>query len=116
MEVKKITVKDDETLNDAMCRKGIYKRVGTELVINKNHQYFYQQQLFCSKRTACHFIVSDGHQMHTESVAFDSAFLGEIFPKLKQFYFDCVFPELVYPRILHGATRWNKDIPFPIRD
>lgn len=117
VEVKKITVKDDETLDDAMCRKGIYKRVGTELVINKKHQYFYQiqQQLYCSKRTVCHFIVSDGHQMHTESVAFDSAFWGETLPKLKQFYFDSIFPELVYPRILHGATRWNKDIPFPIR-
>ena len=105
------------TLDDAMCRKGIYKRVGTELVINKKHQYFYQiqQQLYCSKRTVCHFIVSDGHQMHTESVAFDSAFWGETLPKLKQFYFDSIFPELVYPRILHGATRWNKDIPFPIR-
>lgn len=35
VEVKKIVQKDDEILKDAVCRLGIFKKNGTELVINK---------------------------------------------------------------------------------
>ena len=115
VEVKKVELREGESLDDGMCRFGIYKKNGSELMINKNHKYYHQmqQRLFCSRRNTCHFIVSSDKGSHTESVPFDSVFWERVLPKLEQFYFDNIFPELVYPRIFHGQTRWNKDLQFP---
>lgn len=46
------------------------------------------------------------------------SFLEHVFVKRKQaaffdIYFDNIFPELVYPHILHRESRWNKDLQFP---
>jgi len=116
VEVKKIGVKDGESHNDAMCRLGIYKKKGTEeILINKNHSYYHQiqQQLFCTQSDNCHFIVASNIATHKELVAFDLLFWNEVLPKLKDFYFNNLFPELVYPRIFCNQTRWNKEIQFP---
>lgn len=115
IEVKKIVVKEGESHEDAMCRLGIYKKHGNELQINKKHTYYYQiqQQLFCTQSNNCHFLVLSNIGTHRETVPFDSSFWNEVLPKLEQFYFENIFPELVYPRILHGETRWNKDVQFP---
>ena len=114
VEVKKIVLKEGESLEDGMCRLGIYKRF-EQLVLNNNHKYYYQiqQQLFCAKRSICYFIVSSARGTHRDTVQFDSAFWENILPRLESFYFDHVFPELVYPRILTGESRWNKDLQFP---
>ena len=102
-------------MEDGMCRLGIYKRFEQQLVLNNNHKYYYQiqQQLFCAKRSICCFIVSNARGTHRDTVQFDSAFWENILPRLESFYFDYVFPELVYPRILTGESRWNKDLQFP---
>ncbi|PFX31615.1 uncharacterized protein LOC111321917 [Stylophora pistillata] len=115
VEVKKIVLKEGESLEDGMCRLGIYKRFEQQLVLNNNHKYYYQiqQQLFCAKRSICYFIVSSVRGTHRDTVQFDSAFWENIMPRLESFYFDHVFPELVYPRILTGESRWNKDLQFP---
>ena len=115
VEVKKIVLKEGESLEDGMCRLGIYKRFEQQLVLNNNHKYYYQiqQQLFCAKRSICYFIVSSARGTHRDTVQFDSAFWENILPRLESFYFDHVFPELVYPRILTGESRWNKDLQFP---
>lgn len=39
---------------------------------------------------------------HREVITFDSGFWNDILPKLESFYFNHLFPELVYPRIFHG--------------
>ena len=110
VEVKKIVLKEGESLEDGMCRLGIYKRFEQQLVLNNNHKYYYQiqQQLFCAKQSICYFIVSSARGTHRDTVQFDSAFWENILPRLESFYFDDVFPELVYPRILTGESRWNK--------
>ena len=115
VEVKKIVLKEGESLEDGMCRLGIYKRFEQQLVLNNNHKYYYQiqQQLFCAKRSICYFIVSSARGTHRDAVQFDSAFWENILPRLESFYFDHVFPELVYPRILTGESRCNKDLQFP---
>ena len=115
VEVKKIVLKEGESLEDGMCRLGIYKRFEQQLVLNNNHKYYYQtqQQLFCAKRSICYFIVSSARGTHRDTVQFDSAFWGNILPRLESFYFDHVFPELVYPTILTGESRWNKELQFP---
>ena len=44
VEVKKVVLREGESLDDGMCRLGIYKKNGSELMINKNHQYYHQMQ------------------------------------------------------------------------
>ena len=44
VEVKKIVLKEGESLNDGMSRFGIYKKNGSKLRINNNHKYYYQIQ------------------------------------------------------------------------
>ncbi|CAH3037357.1 unnamed protein product, partial [Pocillopora meandrina] len=115
VEVKNIQVKEGESHEDAMCRLGIYKKNGSAIEINKNHGYYHQiqQQLFCTQSNSCHFIVSSAISTHREVITFDSGFWNDILPKLESFYFNHLFPELVYPRIFHGEMRWNKVLEFP---
>lgn len=116
VEVKKVVSKEGEDLAETMCRLSIYKRDGDGISINKNHKYFYQvqQQLFCTNLEACHFIVCNGDEMHTDIIVFDATFWGDILCQLEVFYFQHVFPELVYPRLKYGGLRWNSnEIEFP---
>ena len=45
VEVKKVTSKDGESMEDTLCRLAIYKRMKSmndNIVLNTNHKYFYQ--------------------------------------------------------------------------
>ena len=113
VEVKKVTSKDGESKEDTLCRLAIYKRMNDNIVLNTNHKYF--SQLFCTKCTQSHFIVSNGIWLNHEVVEFDNIFWQSTLQQLEKFYFQNIFPEVVYPRVLHGHTRWNKDIDFPLK-
>ena len=69
------------------------KKNGSELMINKNHRYYYQMQqlLFRSRRNPCHFIVSSEKRSHIQSVPFDNVFWESVLPKREQFYFDVIY-------------------------
>lgn len=110
IEVKKVTSKENEDASDTLCRLGIYQRKGSDIFINKKHKY---QQLFCTNKKLCHFIVSNGDWLKIEDIDFNEIFWNETVTKLENFYFRNIFPELVYPRLLHGQPRWNKIINFP---
>ena len=116
VEIKKVTSKDGESREGTLCRLGIYKRNKEKIVLNKNHKYFYQlqQQLFCSKYKQSHFIVSDGVWLNHELVEFNDDFWRGPLQELEKFYFQNLLPELVYPRVLLGLPRWNKEIAFPL--
>ena len=109
--------KEGEFLSDTLCRLSIYKRSADgKISLNRNHKYFYQiqQQLFCTKLEACHFIICNGEEIHTDIVVFHLNFWNEILPKLEAFYYEHMFPELVFPRLKHGEERWNgKELKFP---
>ena len=115
IEVKYVTSTEGESMEDALCRLGIYKKIEASIQINSKHKYYYQiqQQLFCSKYMACHFIVSNGTWVHSEIVEFNKVFWNNVMAKLEKFYFTNIFPVLVYPRVLYNESRWNKVIPFP---
>ena len=118
VEVKKVELREGESLDDGMCRFGIYKKNGSELMINKNHKYYHQmqQRLFFAPGETLAILLFQVIRGVTQNLflkAFDSVFWERVLPKLEQFYFDNIFPELVYPRIFHGQTRWNKDLQFP---
>lgn len=115
VEIKKVTSKDGESREDTLCRLGIYKRNKEKIVSDTNHKYFYQlqQQLFCSKYRQSQFAVSDGVWLNHELVEFNDGFWGGPFQKLEKFYFQNILPKLVFPRVLLGQPRWNKEIAFP---
>ena len=115
VELRKIVLNEGESLEDGMCTLGIYKKSEEKLVLNTNHKYYcqIQQQLFCSKRHTCNFVVTSERGTHYDIVKFDNKFWENVLPRLEKCYFDNIFPELVYSRILHGQSRWNKDIQFP---
>lgn len=115
LEVKKVNSREGESFEETLCRLGIYKR-GRELQINTNHKYYYQiqQQLFCTDYNVCHFVVSNGIWVYIEIVWFDKVFWNTVLEKLQTFYFDHIFPELVYPNVKYGCPRWGKYIAFPV--
>ena len=115
VEVKKVTSHENEGRDNTLCRLKIYTKHGDAIAINKKHKYYHQiqQQLFCTGLEQCHFVISNGTWLYTELVPFDSVFWTATLTKLKEFYDRHVFPELVYSRVFHGETRWNKDIAFP---
>ena len=41
----------------------------------------------CTNLEACHFIVCNGDEMHTDIIVFDPTFWGDIFCQLEVFYF-----------------------------
>ena len=62
------------------------------------------------------FVVGINSKLHVgypQIWKFDSGFWNDILPKLENFYFNHLFPELVYPRIFHSEMRWNKVLEFP---
>ena len=90
VEVKKVVSKEgDQDPAETLCRLSFYKRDGDGISINKNHKYFYQvqQQLFCTNLEACHFIVCNGDEMHTDIIVFDPTFWGDILCQLEVIYF-----------------------------
>ena len=113
VEIKKVTWKDGESWEDTLCILGIYKRNKEKIVLNTNHKYFYQlqQQLFCSKYKQSHLLFSV--PLNHELVEFNDGFWGGPLQELEKFYFQNILPELVYPRVLRGQPRWNKEIAFP---
>ena len=115
IEVKKVTSKEGESFEETLCRLQIYKKHGT-LQVNQKHKYYMQmqQQMYCKGVHYCHFIISDGVWVHTDVVKFNKPFWDDVLPRLENFYFSHVLPEIVYPRILHGCVRWGKDISFPV--
>ncbi|XP_046861077.1 uncharacterized protein LOC124454284 [Xenia sp. Carnegie-2017] len=115
LEAKKVTAKENESFMDTLCRLYIYKKKNGKLYINNNHKYYYQmqQQLFCAGGKVCHFVVSNGIWVHIDEICFDEVFWSKTLPRLQQFYYTHVFPELVYPNIKFNCERWGKIVQFP---
>lgn len=115
IEIKKVTSKEGESYEETLCRLHIYKKKDGGITVNCTHRYYaqIQQQMYCTGCLYCHFIISNGTWMHIDVIHFDQLFWNSALNKLEQFYFDHVFPEVVYPQILHGSPRWGKEFPFP---
>ena len=116
IEVKKVTSMEGESYKETLCRLHIYKRKEEEIIFNQKHAYYVQaqQQMYCTGRLYCLFIISDGTWVHVDVIPFNKPFWNDVLLNLKQFYFTNIFPEIIYPRILHGSQRWGKDVSFPL--
>lgn len=106
LEVKKVNSREGESFDETLHRLSIYKQQ-EELRRNRNHKYYYQiqQQLFCTGYKLCHFVVSNGVWVHIGNVCFDDVFWNTTFEKLETFYYQHIFPELVYPDVKFGCPR-----------
>ena len=71
------------------------------LGVNKKHVYYFQVQgqLQISKSKYCLFVIWTPLGIKTEKIYRDDSFWKEFMVnKLKNFYFDCLLPEIIDPR------------------
>ena len=69
--------------------------------------------MFCTQRKWCDIVVCTLADIHIERLNWDSAFLYAIIPKLQDFYFNAILPELAVPTLHKGGicepSSWMKD-------
>ena len=105
------------TLRDAAnVAKGYCLAESTNgLRLKRSHQYYYQVQaaMFCTKARWCDFVVRTNVDLHIERIPWDPQFWMSLLPRLHDFYFTAILPELALPRLHNGGIRepkeWQKD-------
>ena len=75
--------------------------------LKTRHDYYYQvqTQLYCTARHWCDFIVRTNNDFHIERIYADKVWQENNIPKLKEFYFSALLPELACPRHHKGGIR-----------
>ena len=76
-------------------------------VLKRTHEYYYQVQgqMATTKIHQCDFVIWTPKQCVVETIEFDEKFWNDTcYPKLRDFYFNFVLPEIVYPK--------HPDLPF----
>lgn len=75
--------------------------------LKKRHNFYYQVQcqMFCDQRDWCDFVVSTEKDIHVERVYRDEQWWAQQLPKLQDFYFKALLPELACPRYRNGGIR-----------
>ena len=70
------------------------------LELKKTHCYYYQIQgcMALTATTWCDFVIWTPHSTHVERINFDIEHWNAVKPKLRDFYFKAVLPELASPR------------------
>ena len=114
VECKKIVLKPGKLLEDDMCWLATYKKMGDQILINKNRRNYITS---CSKSCLApnEAFVILLHQV-TELVIVTlfhltlTVFCDNVSPKLINSYFANIFFILVYSRILHYESRWSKKL------
>ena len=68
--------------------------------LKRRHDYYYQIQcqLYCCNADWCDFVVRTNKDMHIERIHREHDWWEQQLPKLEQFYFDALLPELACPR------------------
>ncbi len=84
------------------------------LSLKRTHMYYQvQATMFCTQRKWCDFVVRTSTELHIERLHWDSAFWSAAKPRLRDFYFTAVLPELALPNLHKGGIReptsWLKD-------
>ncbi len=102
----------DSTIEEACASKGFClekTKKGEEMVysLRSRHNYYYQVQcqLYCCNLEWCDFVVHTEKDMHIERIERNKDWWEEQLPKLKEFYFNSLLPELASPRYRNGGIR-----------
>lgn len=80
--------------------------------MNTSHKYFYQVQgqLHVTERKQCIFAIWNGKELHNVTVdKNDQCWVINMEPKLKEFYLDCILPELIDPRVVRDMDLREPD-------
>lgn len=78
-----------------------FNKKNNKIEINKKHKYYFQVQgqIHISDRKYCIFVLWTPLGVYTENIPKDEElWIKYMLPKLKNFYFDCLLPEIVDPR------------------
>ena len=73
--------------------------------LKRRHDYYYQMQcqMYCGNVEWCDFVIRTNKDLHVEHIPRDPDWWKQQLPRLKEFYFDALLPELACPR--HGKGR-----------
>lgn len=89
------------------CLEKYEKDGSTTYRLKKRHDYYYQIQcqLFCDNKDWCDFVVNTEKDIHIERIYHNIEWWKGQMPKLKDFYFETLLPELACPRYGQGSIR-----------
>lgn len=68
--------------------------------LRTSHNYYYQVQatMLCTERNWCDFVVCTKKDIHIERIPYNQELMNSVLPKLEQFYFEAILPELACPK------------------
>ena len=115
-----VEFKNPHSCKNLMIDDAISAKKCTCLVINNGrkslkttHDYYYQVQtaMFCTGTRWCDFFLRTTVDMYCERIAFDERMCCSILPKLREFYFCAILPELTLPRNpeIREPKEWLQD-------
>ena len=83
------------------------EKKGPGYQLKRKHQYFYQVQcqMYCCDAAWCDFILRTDKALHIERISRDKEWWQQQIPKLRNFYFGALLPELSCPRHGKGGIR-----------
>ena len=95
------SVRNNTIYEATSSKKGFCLKVDDEtgeLSLKTNHEYFYQVQctMYCTQRQWCDIVIR-AKDIYIERVYYQKEFWISIIPKLKEFYFTAILPELASP-------------------
>ena len=75
--------------------------------LKRRHDYYYQIQcqMYCCNVDWCDFVLRTKKEMHVERIPREGEWWTQQLPKLKEFYFGALLPELACPRQGKGGIR-----------
>ena len=75
--------------------------------LKRRHDYYYQIQcqMYCSKVEWCDFVLRTNKDLHVQRIPWNPDWWKQQLPRLKEFYFDALLPELACPRHGKGGIR-----------
>ena len=78
------------------------------MYLPKSHSYHYQAQcaMYCTNRQWCDLVVMI-KTLYVERISVDPEFKEKVIPKLKEFYFTAILPELASPQaVIREPCQW----------
>lgn len=81
--------------------------------LKEKHNYYYQVQcqMYCCNVDWCDFVVRTNKELHVERIQRDKHWWEQKLPKLKEFYFQALLPELACPRKERGGKIREPPLP-----
>ena len=111
---KNLFTNKDYTIGEACSNRGLCLEKQEKAIysLKRRHNYYYQvqSQMYCCNVEWCDFVVNTEMDLHIKRIPRDKEWWQEKLPKLKQFYFDALLPELASPSQAKGGIRETKQV------